>query len=440
MKIIIENVIKFINIILFKENKKDTKILSVISYVIMIGALILGYLIAFDKYQSFNFFINEGIVLRTIKVVPLVAIIIYSNVKIMPEIISSLSNFYIFLFIVIGLIPMLIVYALNGIADSKGVIIFIYLIPLITIMGIYGINKMNFKFPQVKISKKTFWIGMIVFNVFAYVFLMIRLGFPSSVLNAIKDVYGVRLDYRNKAGRFEDYFIQWLGNVINPFLFAYALRKKKYYLALFPIFLQTELYAYTAYKSLFLTLFLAPFFGYVISKGIKRIFLEVSIVMVMIVGTTMGYFDKLSLYLMAMLRTFLWPPLIGLEYYDFFAMYPKIKLSHSILGKFFTNVYGAEPSFYMGSVYYNRPEMRLNVSWYGDAYMNFGYAGLIVFGLLLLFVLLIIKNFEKKDIYLASALLFGGLLALFNGPILTTLLTNGLGIGILILYLMPKEI
>ena len=276
--------------------------------------------------------------------------------------------------------------------------------------------------------------------VIAYSYLIYTLGLPTKIIEAFKDVYGVRLNYRDTAGKFDDYFIQWLGNVINPFILTFLIYKKKYKLIFIPFILQLVLYGYAAYKSQFAVLLLAPFFAMVLKSGIKRSFIEKMMLLSIVVGLIAFYFKKLSIYLLIIIRIFLFPPLIALEYYDFFWMYPKMLLSHSIFGHFFKNVYNMDPNFYMGTVYYGRSDMRLNVTWYGDAYMNFGIIGIILFAVLLYFIMIVIKSVENKNIFLVSALLFGGVMALFNGPILTTLLTNGLGLGLLLAYLMPEDL
>ncbi|WP_406543180.1 hypothetical protein [Clostridium ljungdahlii] len=178
----------------------------------------------------------------------------------------------------------------------------------------------------------------------------------------------------------------------------------------------------------------------ILRYGIKRSFIEKIMALAVALGIAALYLKKLSIYLLIIIRVFLWPSLIALEYFDFFSMYPKMKLAQGILGHFFKNIYNMDPNFYMATVYYGRPDMRLNVTWYGDAYMNFGIIGIVIFAILLYFIMIIIRSVESKNILLVSTLLFGGIMALFNGPILTTLLTSGLGLGVLLAYLLPKEI
>jgi hypothetical protein len=422
-----------------KSPEDSKKYYSIIFLIVFVIELIGGYYLAVKYYENYDFTYNSGTVLRIVKILPLILLLIYIYTNKMSKFIDNVENLYWYLFMIIDVIPMLLVYSINGIADNKNVLIFIYSIALIVVIGIYLVSKLDINILSFGLRDTMFWAFIILFSAAGYAYIIHKLGLPKSIKNAFEDIYAVRLNYRNSTGRFVDYFVQWLGNVINPFIFAYLLRKKKFKTALVPFVLEGILYMYTAYRSIFVTLILAPIFAFIISKGVRRRFLEILIGAGLAVGVLMGFAGKLSIYIIAVLRTFLWPPLIALQYYDFYWMYPKMKLSHSIMSHFYKNIYSMEPSFYMGSVYYGRPEMRLNVNWYGDAYMNFGIPGLLVFALILFGILVAIKSLEKKDKYLVASLVFGGIMALFNGPILTTLLTNGLGLGILLAFLLPVK-
>lgn len=447
---------------IFSSDKKQNKFVVMAFYMLFVAILCGGYFVASKPYLSFNFFINPKEIIRAIKILPALIFIIAACIFFIPDKIERVTHLYWFLFTLLSAIPILVVYVFSGVADNKNVLIYIYTIEALCILGMYLISRFSINFPNFSLSKKLFWIFIVMFIVMAYGYLFITLGLPTDIKLAFTDVYAVRLHYREVGGRFVDYFVQWLGNVVNPFILTYCIYKKKYKLAPIPVFLELILYIFTAYKSLFVTLILAPFFGLILDKGINRGFIQKSIVaftgLALIDGvismvrqfslidskvltSILGHYPSYyTLYLPTIVRAFEWPSLIALEYYDFFWMYPKVKLSHSILGHFFSNVYKMEPSLYLGALYYGKPEMRLNVTWYGDAYMNFGIIGMVVFALILYFVLFMMKYVEKKNVCLVSSLLFGGIMALFNGPLLTTLLTSGLGIGLFLAYILPEEI
>lgn len=417
----------------------DTVISLMLFALIFIG-LGLGFITADKSYKFYNFFFNQNISSRILQELPLIFIVTIIYLKCIPKVIDGLALLYWYLFALMTIVPLIIVYAFNGLGESKHVIFFIYLIVLLWIIGIFLIRNSKFEFPQIELNKQTFWMIIFSILIISYIYLFIVLGLPRNFVKAFTNVYDVRLYYRDHTTRFADYFVNWIGNIINPFLFAYAIRKKNYKVITLATILELILYSYTAYKSILVTFLVAPIFGLVLSGKIKRTFMELGFVTVIFIGVIAGFKGVLMVYLLMVLRIFLWPALIALEYYDFFWMYPKMHLAHSSFVPFVHNIYNIEPPFLIAKLYYNRPQMRLNTTWYADAYMNFGIIGLLIFALIIYFMLILIKSMEKKDVYLVASLLFGGILTLFNGPLLTTFLTNGLGLGLVLVFLLPKSI
>jgi len=433
-----DKVIAKLQNIIEKESKYSNK-LSVIFLVLFVVELCIGYAMCNKYYLNYNFTHNVGVTARFFKILPLIIFIVVAYLFSMPKIIDKFYSLYFYFFAVFTSIPLVIVYIFSGLADSKNVLVYIYTIVILVAIGNYAISKIDIKVYQIKLSEKQFWSIIIAFCVLSFLYVIYKLGIPD-LKGSISDVYGVRLAYRKLTNRYVDYLVQWLGNIIIPFLFAYLLKKKKNKYLICPILMQMLLYSYTAYRSLLVTLILAPLFALMLSNGLKRFIIEKAIVGAIFIGIIAGCVKKYTIFLQIVLRIFLWPSLIAMEYYDFFWMYPKMYLSHSILGHFISNKYLLEPPFYLASLYYNKPEMRLNTTWYADAYMNFGFLGIISFAVLLFAILVIIKSMEKKDSYLVSSLLFGGIIALFNAPLLTTILTHGLGISLLLAYLLPSTI
>lgn len=411
-----------------------------IYYIIFFVVLCLGFIVADKYYQFYNFYYAEGTIIRIFQMVPLfyVALIVYT--KLIPNNIDEFPTLYWYFFIFMTIIPMIVVYLFNGIGESKNIILFIYLVFFLCIIGILISKKNILKVRYINIKKQIFWLGVITVIIVGYSYIFYKLGIPKNIFKSFTNVYDVRLNYRNNSNRLVDYFVQWLGNAVNPFVFAYTLRKKDYKKSLILVILQVVLYIYTSYKSLFLIFFMAPVFGAIISIGLDKKFISIMFIFGVLVGTIAGFMDFLMIYLLSVFRIFLWPALIAFEYYDFFYMYPKPHLSYSSFVPFVPDVYNIEPPFLISKLYYNKPLMRANTTWYADAYANFGFIGVVIFAVVLYFILSLIKFIQSKDKYLVSSCLFGGIVTLFNGPLLTTLITGGLAVGIILAYLIPKEI
>jgi len=82
--------------------------------------------------------------------------------------------------------------------------------------------------------------------------------------------------------------------------------------------------------------------------------------------------------------------------------------------------------------------MESNANLWADAYANFGYVGIIVFSLLLAVVLWLYDSVAfGRDKRLAALAIGLPAFALANTGLLTALLTNGIGLVMLLVYLMP---
>ncbi|MCM8711285.1 oligosaccharide repeat unit polymerase [Clostridium sp. SYSU_GA19001] len=411
-----------------------------IYYIVFFIILCLGFITANKYYQFYNFYYVEGIGLRIVQMMPLFFIVLIAYIKLIPNNLDEFPTLYWYFFIFMTIIPMIVVYIFNGIGESKNIIMFIYLVSFLCMVGALLLKIDILKIRNTNINKHIFWFGIIIILIAGYSYIIYKLGIPKNILKSFTDVYEIRLNYRKNSNRIVDYFVQWLGNAVNPFIFAYALRKKEYKKSFTLFILQLVLYIYTSYKSLFLVFFLAPLFGAVISIGLSKKFVSIMFILGAAVGTIAGFLDFLMIYLLSVLRIFLWPALIAFEYYDFFYMYPKPRLSYSSFVPFIPDVYNIEPPFLISKLYYNKPLMRANTTWYADAYANFGFIGVIVFAVILYLILIVIKAIQNKDKYLVSSCLFGGIITLFNGPLLTTIITGGLAVGIFLAYFIPNEI
>ncbi|WDU82027.1 hypothetical protein [Caloramator sp. Dgby_cultured_2] len=90
---------------------------------------------------------------------------------------------------------------------------------------------------------------------------------------------------------------------------------------------------------------------------------------------------------------------------------------------------------------YHEPQMSANVNFIANAYSHIGFAGIIIFTLLLALVLLGFEYFSennrnRKYIVLIS---FSSFLALVNSSLLTTLKTHGLLIALFMSILFLKS-
>ena len=83
--------------------------------------------------------------------------------------------------------------------------------------------------------------------------------------------------------------------------------------------------------------------------------------------------------------------------------------------------------------------MESNANLWADAYANFGYVGIFLFSVLLAIVLWLYDSLASRCDRRLAALAIGlPAFALANTGLLTALLTNGIGLAMLLVYLMPS--
>ncbi|MBL4655665.1 MAG: hypothetical protein JKY33_07575 [Bacteroidia bacterium] len=74
----------------------------------------------------------------------------------------------------------------------------------------------------------------------------------------------------------------------------------------------------------------------------------------------------------------------------------------------------------------------------GDAYMNFGSVGLLVWGTVFIFIMKLFDSCAKnKSIAITSAAIAMPVIILTNSALLTTFLTHGLFVAAIMLYFLP---
>jgi len=137
-------------------------------------------------------------------------------------------------------------------------------------------------------------------------------------------------------------------------------------------------------------------------------------------------------------RVFFVPALLKYNYYDFFGANGYVYWSNSIFSSFIDYPYNLPPVNMIGSKYYGTPEMGANTGFMATSFMHLGVPGMILVGLVVAFLLKLIDAFANGDkptwFYLSFlSVPFFGLFG--NAALLTSLLTHGLGIGILMAWI-----
>lgn len=264
-------------------------------------------------------------------------------------------------------------------------------------------------------------------------------------VHSFSEVYDVRAEYTEALSRTPRglmYVMIWTANVASPFLFVEGLRRRHWLLLGGSIVVQIMLYSMTGLKSFILSYVLLGGLWamlHISERKLGRNLLLASATMVVLCAgldsvSGNGFFSSLFVR-----RLILTPGLFSAFYHDFFSANEKLYLSHSIFSGWFEYSYETTITYVIGQTYLGRPECGANVNFWADGFANFGYAGMIVYTLILGGVLWFVDCItHERQRVTAILLLAMPSMSLVNSALLTVLFTHGMGLAVFILWTMPQ--
>jgi len=116
-------------------------------------------------------------------------------------------------------------------------------------------------------------------------------------------------------------------------------------------------------------------------------------------------------------------------YFDFFNHHPIFFSESLFFNQFFTYPFDLPSANLIGKVYFNNPASHANTGIIGDGFMNLGYYGVLLFGILFSSIFLFFNSieFDKRYFGVFFLLIFDFL----NSSMLSTFLSGGLWILII---------
>jgi hypothetical protein len=296
--------------------------------------------------------------------------------------------------------------------------------------------------PRVQLKKYEFGVVLVLLSATFYALLVSSFGFNFHFVS-LEDIYSVRAQYQSTLDRAPGlvaYAISWQAWVINPLVMAMGLRWHRLSWVAMGVVAQFAIYSITGFRSMFfsaiLLLYLLWLMRSVSAFGTRFIFTWTAI----FAGAGALQYSGLALTPAALInvRMTSLPGLLTGYYYEFFSIHPHARLGHSILKSLIDYPYAVEPPYLIASTYFHNAAMESNANLWADAYANFGYAGICLFSVILVVVLWLYDSLALHCDKRLAALAIGlPAFALANTGLLTALLTNGIGLLMLLVYIMP---
>lgn len=355
----------------------------------------------------------------------------------MPKSKEKLSNVMVWLLILLSYVPMLTLFAFM---DQPRVYMYAvtgFWILVFLLLKLPAISFTSLKSSESGIIRYSIFIGLtgIVFFLI-YGYLGIFLSFD------LTKVYDIRAQYLAIGVPLAGYLFNWLAYIVNPIFFALFLVKRKWILVGVIIFLQILLFSVSGVKAF---LFAIPFvlmLMWIVTRKNPVFWMAMGLIVIILAGMV-SYWLIGDIWVSSLFtrRALLTPAQLSFFYYDFFSNHDYTFLSqHRVFRNFSDYPYELNPPHLIGDVYFDRPEMGANNGIYADAYMNFGFIGFIFWAFLLTIILKLVDSFSKnKKMTVTIAAIAIPTMFLTNSALLTSLLTHGLLLSLIILYLLSKE-
>lgn len=297
---------------------------------------------------------------------------------------------------------------------------------------------MNIEFKAVRITntgnilQALFWIYVVI-----SVYLFFKRGGIDSRAFDFGEIYELRAEDTIRG--LDGYLKNWCVKMLFPFFFLYSIEKKQYIRSALCVVLQLLLYLSFGEKTTLFSIALVSGVYFVYrTKKVWVLYIGFSVLVLIPLWTYLqtGEYD----FLASLSRRFCHIPSgIGFNYYDFFsAGNPYLWLSETMIGKLF-GIRSPYPKTF--SYYISGSNAMANTGVVSDAYANGGLILCIVFAVILGIMLVaydsVLKNKKHKGVIIG--VLGYSCINLMDNGLLTSLLTNGMLLTLLVAMILPDE-
>lgn len=410
-------------------NKKFKTLWLLIIYKFVLEVSYVIFVYPLFSYMGFTY---DSSIIKFIESYIFLALIIF----LMPVDETRPSTIALNIMLLLNVIPIMSIYSLmNKSRLYCYTIVFSFTIMLI-------INKFM---PLLKISKMKS-CNIIVYIIiggiscFVYAGLIYFNGIPSLRMFDFSNVYEYRRGFTYGISILA-YLVPWQANIINILLIANFLHKKNYKFLVGVIILHAFLFLLTGSRTMLFQPIVAICMSiFIKKKKLVRLSIQSLILIIILVITFYYATGNVMLASLSIRRTLYVPANISFIYHDYFSNNEYAYLSHSIFESFFDKpVYEIPAAQLLGDLYGRGSWMNTGV--FGDAYMNFGLLGVLIFSILLIMILKTIDSLANTSI---KKVVSGAVMGLFmwklvNTALFTSLLTGGLLFFMLVLWFYQDD-
>jgi hypothetical protein len=281
-------------------------------------------------------------------------------------------------------------------------------------------------------------LAAVLVTMYVYAMLLAGGGLGRFSLD-LTTVYDVREEFVEKGAPLLYYLVPWQGYVLNPALMLLSARRRSLLLAAAALVMQLLLFGMTGFRAfLFIPLLLL---GFYLLGGRRHTAALALVTMMAVVGLALllyAWLDEPLIPVLLVDRVVVIPAEIHYWYYDFFGVHGQatLQLSQSFLAPLGASHYGTPIAEVIGWKYLGLAASA-NVGLFGDAFANFGFSGCVIYAMLFALLLKVVDAAGRgADPRVAAALVAMPAFLLVNSGLLTTLLTHGLALTVIVLWVV----
>ena len=415
-------------------NSLKHKLLFIISLIVFRAVLDFSYLNSVSKifeYEGFEVNFNIYNYLISWCAYLFCSLLISDYLK-------QISDYFFITFVVFLIAP---ISSIAGFDYQRSA--FVLLITIVSFLIVYFITyTRTIKISQLPYVKSGPSIAFYL-SLFAVLLVTLRLFTSDITFNFnFERVYEFRED-NNLAfgGPFFSYVTSWTYQIFNMFLIAFFLMKKNYLFVFIFVIFQIFFFGAVTQKEIIFFPAILLFSWYFFRKTKSLLIFPIACSLVLLFSIALdSYFETVVLSGLFSRRLFYVPANLSYVYYEFFSLNEYAYWSNSFLKYLFSSVYPEGIPRAIGE--YMNSLGSMNNGYVSSGYAQAGFFGVLLYSVIIGFILKMVNYFSYKQIplWLSIAILFAPLRSLIiSADLFTTLLTHGLIMSLLILFLARKD-
>ena len=257
-------------------------------------------------------------------------------------------------------------------------------------------------------------------------------------------IYDLRGDALSTYFRFPfNYLNNWAAKIFAPTVFAIGIIRRNYWLIGFAVLTQVLFYGAYAQKTPIAMLFFALFSMWAVPRRILTSRLELALSFILIVSILLyQLFGDILVSALVINRTFFGPANNNVVFYEFFLENPHTFFSNSFLRGVVDYPLDLHVFDLISIVRTGDTGINPNTGALGTGFMHMGYLGMFFYALVIGLIISIITSLSKHlpswaPVAVAGPAMF---IMLTSTDVSVALLTNGLLVGIFVIFLWPKSV